>query len=89
MTIGFLPRAERTGTHNGPFQIVRDAMPPLTPATIAAPLARYAHGTLLPRGARILRTSGQLGLRSDGTVPEGVCEQATVCFANIRAILAE
>ena len=61
----------------------------LTPPTIAAPLARYAHGVLLPAGARIIRTSGQLGLAADGTVPEGVAEQAAICFDNIRAILAE
>jgi enamine deaminase RidA (YjgF/YER057c/UK114 family) len=64
-------------------------MRPLTPATIAAPLARYAHGILLPAGARIIRTSGQLGLAADGTVPDSVADQAAICFANIRAILAE
>lgn len=61
----------------------------LTPATIPAPLARYAHGVLIPPGVRILRTSGQLGLGADGRIPEGVTEQAAQCFANIRAILAE
>ena len=61
----------------------------LTPPTIAAPLARYAHGALVPAGARIIRTSGQLGLAPDGTVPESMDEQAAVCFTNISAILAE
>ena len=61
----------------------------LTPVTIAAPLARYAHGTLLPAGARIVRTSGQLGLGADGAVPQSVADQAAICFANIEAILAE
>ncbi len=64
-------------------------MRPLTPPTIAAPLARYAHGVLLISGARIIRTSGQLGLAPDGTVPESMTEQAAICFANIREILAE
>jgi enamine deaminase RidA (YjgF/YER057c/UK114 family) len=64
-------------------------MRPLIPTTIAAPLARYAHGVLLPAGARILRTSGQLGLGIDGRVPESVADQAAICFANIRSILAE
>ena len=64
-------------------------MRPLTPATIAAPLARYAHGVAVPAGARIIRTSGQLGMAPDGTVPDGVTDQAAICFANIRAILAE
>lgn len=61
----------------------------LTPATIAAPLARYAHGIELPRDARIIRTSGQLGLGPDGKVPASVADQAAICFGNIRAILAE
>lgn len=64
-------------------------MRPLTPATIAAPLAHYAHGVLLPAGARIIRTSGQLGLADDGTVPENVADQAAICFGNISAILAD
>ncbi|MEL7166620.1 MAG: RidA family protein [Pseudomonadota bacterium] len=63
-------------------------MKALTPATIAPPFARYAHGIELPAGARIVRTSGQLGLDGD-TVPEGAQAQAEICFANITAILAE
>lgn len=61
----------------------------LTPDTIAAPLARYAHGVEIPAGARVIRTSGQLGLSALGTVPHSVSEQAAICFASIRAILAE
>ena len=64
-------------------------MLPLMPKTIASPLARYAHGILLPAGARIIRTSGQLGLAPNGTLPHSVAEQASNCFANIRAILVE
>lgn len=61
----------------------------LTPPGIAAPLARYAHGVEVPPGARTLRTSGQLGMAPDGTVPEGAGAQAAIAFANIGAILAE
>lgn len=61
----------------------------LNPESIAAPLARYAHGVELPAGARIIRTSGQLGMAADGSVPASVEDQAAICFANIRAILAE
>jgi len=43
----------------------------------------------MPPGARWVRTSGQVGLRADGTVPEGAEAQAGVCFGNIEAILAE
>ena len=61
----------------------------LAPNGIAPPFGAYAHGVCVPAGLRIVRTSGQLGLRADGTVPDGAREQAAVCFANIDAILAE
>lgn len=61
----------------------------LNPAHISPPLARYAHGVEVSGPARMIRTSGQLGVRADGSVPATVEEQARVCFANIRAILAE
>jgi enamine deaminase RidA (YjgF/YER057c/UK114 family) len=64
-------------------------MKALQPASIALPFARYSHGVELPAGARIIRTSGQLGLQQDGTVPDGSQAQAEVCFANIAAILGE
>jgi len=64
-------------------------MQELTPATIAPPFARYAHGVEVPAGYRLAATSGQLPLAGDGSVPEGVEAQADLVFANIAAILAE
>jgi enamine deaminase RidA (YjgF/YER057c/UK114 family) len=64
-------------------------MRPLNPAAIAPPFARYSHGVELPAGQRIVRTSGQLGLAADGTVPEGSRAQAEVIFGNLDSILAE
>ena len=61
----------------------------LSPASIAPPFARYARGVELPAGWRIARTSGQLGLAADGTVPDNAHDQARICFGNITAILAE
>lgn len=63
-------------------------MKSLTPASIAPPFARYSHGVEVPAGQRFLRTSGQLGLARDGTIPPGAEAQAGICFANIDAILA-
>ncbi|WP_299286524.1 RidA family protein [uncultured Tateyamaria sp.] len=60
----------------------------LNPTRIAPPFARYSHGIELPQGARIVRTSGQLGL-GDGVVPDGAEAQARICFDNIAAILTE
>lgn len=61
----------------------------LAPPTIRAPFARYAHGVEVPAGARLVVTSGQLGIAADETVPEGAEAQAQLCFANCAAILAE
>lgn len=64
-------------------------MKALQPSGIAPPVARYSHGVEIPAGARIVRTSGQLGIAADGTVPPGAEAQARICFANIARILAE
>jgi enamine deaminase RidA (YjgF/YER057c/UK114 family) len=64
-------------------------MKSLAPTRIAAPFARYSHGIEVPPGARLVRTSGQLGLDANGSVPLGAQAQARICFDNIRFILAE
>ncbi|WP_204112494.1 RidA family protein [Shimia biformata] len=61
----------------------------LAPSSIAPPFANYSHGIELPPGQRIVRTSGQLGMTADGAIPDGAKAQATLCFGNIEAILAE
>lgn len=64
-------------------------MKELKPVGIAPPFARYAHGRLVDKSQSLIVTSGQLGLASDGNVPEDVLMQADICFANIDAILRE
>lgn len=59
----------------------------LRPTNIAKPFARYAHGVEVPEGARLVFTSGQLGMTANGDVPESEGAQAEICFANIDAIL--
>ncbi|QPH55900.1 RidA family protein [Pontivivens ytuae] len=61
----------------------------LRPQTIHPPFARYVHGVAVPAGHRLIATSGQLGIRADGTIPEGVEAQTELCFVAIDAILAE
>ena len=65
------------------------ALRALSPTSIRAPYARYSHGIALPAGHRLVFTSGQLGVRSDETIPADCEAQADLCFANIAAILAE
>jgi 2-iminobutanoate/2-iminopropanoate deaminase len=62
---------------------------PIIPATIRAPLARYSHAVLVPRGAQLLVTSGQLGVAANDTVPDDIEAQCALCFENIKAILTE
>lgn len=56
---------------------------------IRKPFARYSHGMEIPANARIVVTSGQLGINPDDTIPASVEEQARLCFKNIGAILAD
>jgi enamine deaminase RidA (YjgF/YER057c/UK114 family) len=62
---------------------------PINPTGIRAPLARYSHAVLVPPGAQLLVTSGQLGVAADDTVPDDVEAQYVLCFENIKAILTE
>lgn len=61
----------------------------LTPGGIHPPLARYAHATEVPAGARWLVLSGQLGITPDGRIPSDVESQTAICFDNILAILKD
>lgn len=61
----------------------------LSPTHIRPPFARYSHGVEVPAGARLVFCSGQLGIGPDEAIPETVEAQAELCFANIKAILAE
>ena len=61
----------------------------IMPSTIAPPAANYAHAVLSTNGAELLHVSGQVAARLDGTIPDGVAEQADVIWSNIAAILAE
>jgi enamine deaminase RidA (YjgF/YER057c/UK114 family) len=58
------------------------------PATLAQPFATYSHGIEVVRPERILFGAGQVGVRADGTVGEGIEEQARLVWANITEVLA-
>lgn len=64
-------------------------MKALTPENVHPPFGRYAHGVEIPAGWRVVRTSGQLGISRDGTIPQDALEQARICFQSIAEILAE
>ncbi len=59
------------------------------PDSIAPPAAMYSHSVEVPPNARWLHTAGQVGLRPDGTLPEGFEAQHDQIWRNTLAILAE
>lgn len=63
-------------------------MKDLTPSALRPPFANYAHGVEIPAGWRVVRSSGQLGIRSDDSIPQSAFDQACVCFDAITQILA-
>jgi enamine deaminase RidA (YjgF/YER057c/UK114 family) len=60
-----------------------------TPAALPSPFAKYSHSVIVPAGTRMLFCSGQLGMASDGAVPESAEAQADLCFAAIGHMLAD
>ena len=63
-------------------------MRPLNPPGIHPPFGAYSPG-FEAYARRIVGTSGQLGIRPDGTIPPEIEGQAELCLAAIDAILAE
>jgi 2-iminobutanoate/2-iminopropanoate deaminase len=59
------------------------------PTSVRKPFGHYNHGLLVPPGASLLVTSGQLGIRPDDSIPPDVTGQAELCFQAIGAILEE
>ncbi|WJR65713.1 RidA family protein [Neorhizobium sp. CSC1952] len=59
------------------------------PPSVRKPFGQYNHGLLVPPGASLLVTSGQLGISSEEKIPPDVASQAELCFKAIGAILDE
>ncbi len=59
------------------------------PPSVRKPFGQYNHGLLVPAGASLLVTSGQMGIQLDDSIPSDVTAQAELCFEAIGAILAE
>ena len=59
------------------------------PPSVRKSFGNYNHGLLVPPGASLLVTSGQLGIALDDSIPEDVTAQAELCFEAIKAVLDE
>lgn len=61
----------------------------LNPPSIYQPASAYSHGFFVPAGHDIVVTSGTVGVRPDGMVPDDFAAQCRLVFRNIQAILAD
>ena len=61
----------------------------LQPPSVAAPAAAYALAVVSEAPSRLLHTAGIVPTRPDGTVPDGLGEQADAIWTTIGALLAE
>ena len=61
----------------------------IAPTTIAPPASNYSQAIEVPPNARWLYISGQVGVRPDGTLAEGIEEQGRQAWANLIAILED
>ena len=52
-----------------------------------APLSAHSDAVLIPPGAAILVSSGQIGMLKDGTIPEDTEQQIEAAFDNVKAVL--
>ena len=59
------------------------------PMAIAPPAAKYSHSVEVPPNARWLFTAGQVGMRPDGSIPEGFEAQHDQIWQNTLAIFAD
>lgn len=59
------------------------------PRGLAAPASRYSHGVVHAARARRLVISGQLGMRTDGTIPADLEDQMDLAWDNLLEVLRE
>jgi enamine deaminase RidA (YjgF/YER057c/UK114 family) len=52
-----------------------------------APLSAHSDAVLIPPGAAILVSSGQIGMLKDGTIPKDTEQQIEAAFDNAEAVL--
>ncbi|MBU2533270.1 MAG: RidA family protein, partial [Alphaproteobacteria bacterium] len=59
----------------------------INPDNVAKPASNYAHGVVHRAGAERLVISGQVGIRVDGTMADGVEAQAEQAWRNVLAVV--
>lgn len=64
-------------------------MPPEPLPSLRPPYGRYRHVVAVDGASRLVFFSGQIAVRADDTVPDGIEAQTGLVLANIEAQLAE
>lgn len=59
------------------------------PDTIAPPASIYSHGVEVPPDARWLYVAGQVGVKPDGSMANGIAAQCEQTWRNLIAVLNE
>ncbi len=59
----------------------------LNPQQIAAPVGPYSQGVLASGAGKWLHIAGQVGMRKDGSLGQGMAEQADLAWSNLREVL--
>lgn len=59
----------------------------VNPKSISAPVGKYSHVTIIPKNSDLYTFSGQIGVDSNGNIPEPLNEQVHNTFRNIAQIL--
>jgi len=60
----------------------------INPSSVMEPYNRaYSHAVVIPPGAEVLHSAGQIGALQDGSVPEDIEAQAEQVWCNLEGIL--
>lgn len=59
----------------------------LNPENVPTPVGKYSHVTIIPKNSDLYTFSGQIGIDTDGNVPEPLNKQVHHTFKNIEQIL--
>ncbi|OUL98404.1 RidA family protein [Variovorax sp. JS1663] len=59
----------------------------INPSTVPAPAGPYSQAVRVSAPGQWLHVSGQIGVRADGSLADGVEAQATVAWQNLLALL--
>lgn len=59
----------------------------INPKNIPSPVGNYSHVTIVPKNSDLFTFSGQIGVESNGNIPESMNEQVLYTFKNIAQLL--